>query len=322
MRVYGWLHCLGKSCDLWETQSFADISIDGSRKGANTYMNKRDLRIFEFLIHSNFLPRDHHHLQDHHTCLRPTLRTLWWQFMMNGSLTFSDPNSVTPNRPKSMMVSTIFHWTTYSIWSHCLNFIVYTEQTLLLMLFREKVVKYKLSCLVAIITSLRNSRRITISKGTASAHPFTHSRIHFTNHQLLVCPSKEYGRIISFQHRSKISSYDQFPFLSRSQVDMGCWRRFRKAWGHLSIVKAVLLDAEEQQGHNQEQTVWLGKLKNIFYDAEDVLDEFKCEALRRQVVKTYGSSTRKVRCFPSSSNPLVFCFKVGHKIKEVRVSNS
>uniref|UniRef100_A0A7N2MM37 Disease resistance N-terminal domain-containing protein n=1 Tax=Quercus lobata TaxID=97700 RepID=A0A7N2MM37_QUELO len=28
----------------------------------------------------------------------------------------------------------------------------------------------------------------------------------------------------------------------------------------LSTDKAVLLDAEEQQGHNQEQTVWLGKL--------------------------------------------------------------
>ena len=112
------------------------------------------------------------------------------------------------------------------------------------------------------------------------------------------------------------------PFFQEVKLTWGVWRRFRKAWGHLSIVKAVLLDAEEQQGQNQEQTVWLGKLKNIFYDAEDVLDEFKCEALRRQVVKTYGSSTRKVRCFPSSSNPLVFCFKVGHKIKEVRVSNS
>ena len=28
----------------------------------------------------------------------------------------------------------------------------------------------------------------------------------------------------------------------------------------LSTDKAVLLVAEEQQGHNQEQTVWLGKL--------------------------------------------------------------
>ena len=45
-----------------ETQPFAGMSIDGSRKGANTSMNKRDLVIFEFLIHSNFLPRDHHHL--------------------------------------------------------------------------------------------------------------------------------------------------------------------------------------------------------------------------------------------------------------------
>ena len=112
------------------------------------------------------------------------------------------------------------------------------------------------------------------------------------------------------------------PFFQEVKLTWGVEDDLEKLEDTLSTVKAVLLDAEEQQGHNQEQTVWLGKLKNIFYDAEDVLDEFKCEALRRQLVKTYGSSTRKVRCFLSSSNPLVFCFKVGHKIKEVRVSNS
>ena len=51
----------------------------------------------------------------------------------------------------------------------------------------------------------------------------------------------------------------------------------------LSTVKALLLDAEEQQRHNKEHTIWLGKLKNTFYDAEDVLDEFKCKALRRSL---------------------------------------
>ena len=86
----------------------------------------------------------------------------------------------------------------------------------------------------------------------------------------------------------------------------------------LSTVKAVLLDAEEQQVHNQELTIWLGKLKEVFYDAQDVLDEFECEALRRQVVETHGSTTTKVRRFFSSSNSLVFRTKMGHKIKEIR----
>ena len=86
----------------------------------------------------------------------------------------------------------------------------------------------------------------------------------------------------------------------------------------LSIVKAVLLDAEEQQVHNQELIVWLGQLKEVFYDAQDVLDEFECEALRRQVVEIQGSTTRKVHCFFSSSNSLVLQIKMAHKIKDIK----
>ena len=86
----------------------------------------------------------------------------------------------------------------------------------------------------------------------------------------------------------------------------------------LSTIKAVLLDAEDQQVHNQELTVWLGQLKEVFYDAQDVLDEFECEALRRQVVEIQGSTTRKVRRFFSSSNSLVFQTKMAHKVKEIR----
>ncbi|KAK4577720.1 hypothetical protein RGQ29_028012 [Quercus rubra] len=92
-------------------------------------------------------------------------------------------------------------------------------------------------------------------------------------------------------------------------------RRLEKT---LSNVEAVLLDAEEQQFHNQELTVWLGQLKEVFYDAQDVLDEFECEALRRQVVEMQGSTTRKVRRFFSSSNPLIFRTKMAHKVKEIR----
>ncbi|KAM3683777.1 hypothetical protein ACJW31_12G174300 [Castanea mollissima] len=97
-----------------------------------------------------------------------------------------------------------------------------------------------------------------------------------------------------------------------AESDLG---RFEKT---LSTVKAVLLDAEEQQVHNQALTVWLRQLKEVFYDAQDVLDEFECEALRRQVVEMQGSTTRKVRRFFSSSNPLIFRTKMAHKVKEIR----
>ncbi|KAM4102703.1 hypothetical protein ACJW30_06G021700 [Castanea mollissima] len=86
----------------------------------------------------------------------------------------------------------------------------------------------------------------------------------------------------------------------------------------LSTVKAVLFDAEKKQVHNQELTVWLGKLKEVFLDAQDVLDEFECEELRSQVVEIQGSIAMKVRHFLSCSNPLLFRINMGHKIKEIR----
>ncbi|KAK3405562.1 hypothetical protein EUGRSUZ_K01806 [Eucalyptus grandis] len=56
----------------------------------------------------------------------------------------------------------------------------------------------------------------------------------------------------------------------------------------LTAIKAVLLDAEEQQVKNHSLQVWLNRLRDVFYDAEDVLDELECEALRKQVLSRYG----------------------------------
>jgi signal recognition particle GTPase len=86
----------------------------------------------------------------------------------------------------------------------------------------------------------------------------------------------------------------------------------------MSTVQAVLLDAEEKQAKNRQLSIWLGRLKDVFHDAIDVLDEFECEDLRRQVVKTHGSTGKKVGRFFLSSNPLDFRFKMGHRIKEIR----
>ncbi|XP_008240993.1 PREDICTED: putative disease resistance protein RGA1 [Prunus mume] len=83
----------------------------------------------------------------------------------------------------------------------------------------------------------------------------------------------------------------------------------------MSAIKAVLLDAEEKQAHNKELRSWLQQLKDVFLDAEDLLDEFECQALRKQ---TYHGTTRKVRHFFSPSNPIAFRLKAGHEIKGIR----
>ncbi|XP_030927023.1 putative disease resistance RPP13-like protein 1 isoform X3 [Quercus lobata] len=62
----------------------------------------------------------------------------------------------------------------------------------------------------------------------------------------------------------------------------------------MSIIQAVLLDAEEKQVKNRGLTVWLGQLKDVFHEATDVLDEFECETLRRHVVKKYGNTSNQM----------------------------
>ena len=79
----------------------------------------------------------------------------------------------------------------------------------------------------------------------------------------------------------------------------------------------MLLDGEEQQVKNHQLINWLGKLKDCFYDAKDVFDEFEYDSLLREAVNE-GGIKRKVRHFFSSSNPLAFRFNMGNKMKEVR----
>ncbi|XP_061947434.1 putative disease resistance protein RGA3 [Populus nigra] len=104
-------------------------------------------------------------------------------------------------------------------------------------------------------------------------------------------------------------------------------QEFCLAWGleadiarlekRLSAIAAVLSDAEQKQSKNNKIRFWLNDLREVLYDAEDVLDEIECETLRRQVVKTTGSTSRKVRRFFSSSNKIAFRLRMGHKIKSI-----
>ncbi|KAJ1442410.1 P-loop containing nucleoside triphosphate hydrolase [Sesbania bispinosa] len=86
---------------------------------------------------------------------------------------------------------------------------------------------------------------------------------------------------------------------------------------NMSGIKAVVLDAEEQQGTNHQVQLWLQKLKDALYDADDLLDDFYTEHLRRQVM-TKDKKAKKVRIFFSSSNQFVFSFEMAQKIKQIR----
>ncbi|XP_059428669.1 putative disease resistance protein RGA4 [Corylus avellana] len=86
----------------------------------------------------------------------------------------------------------------------------------------------------------------------------------------------------------------------------------------VSTIEAVLLDAEEQQAAgNHQVTLWLRKLEDAIYDADDLLDVVSTEALRRQVM-THHKKAKQVRIFFSNSNQLVYRLKMAHKIKAIR----
>jgi hypothetical protein len=52
----------------------------------------------------------------------------------------------------------------------------------------------------------------------------------------------------------------------------------------VSTIQAVLLDAEEQQVGSHAVRVWLKRLEDAMYEADNLLDDFSTECLQREVM--------------------------------------
>ncbi|XP_056161691.1 putative disease resistance protein RGA4 [Syzygium oleosum] len=85
----------------------------------------------------------------------------------------------------------------------------------------------------------------------------------------------------------------------------------------ISTIQAVLDDAEKQYYQSRQIQGWLEKLKDAFYDAQDVLEEVNIEALRREL-RGHSEISKEVRTFFSSSNQLAFKLKMSYKVRAVR----
>ncbi|KAH7842809.1 hypothetical protein Vadar_009464 [Vaccinium darrowii] len=94
---------------------------------------------------------------------------------------------------------------------------------------------------------------------------------------------------------------------------LGVKEELRKMENNVSTIKNILLDAQERQMSNLAVKEWLQRLKLVLYDADDLLDEVATETKIRQ-----GESlVKKVQCFFTISNPLIFSYVVGRKFKDV-----
>ncbi|KAJ6379281.1 hypothetical protein OIU76_015991 [Salix suchowensis] len=98
----------------------------------------------------------------------------------------------------------------------------------------------------------------------------------------------------------------------------------RLAWGlkgelrnlheSLTMIQAVLQDAARRPVTDEPVKLLLEKLQDVAYNAEDVLDDFAYEILRKHQKKG------KVRdCF-SLHNPVAFHMSMGQKVKEINGS--
>ena len=119
---------------------------------------------------------------------------------------------------------------------------------------------------------------------------------------------------------SKLGSSDVLKFARQDHVQAELKKWETKLLG----IREVLNDAEDKQITEQSVKAWLGELRDLAYDMEDVLDEYGYEALRRKVMSEADNRgttrTSKVRkLIPSCCTTFspVRNVKMGSKIRDI-----
>ncbi|PKI70519.1 hypothetical protein CRG98_009024 [Punica granatum] len=85
------------------------------------------------------------------------------------------------------------------------------------------------------------------------------------------------------------------------------------------IIGGVLREADKRRVEAEDWKAWLKKLEELFYDADDLFDDYSTEALRRR--RRTGGGKRilnQVSIFFSSSNQILYAIKMAHRVKEIR----
>ncbi|KAM3356733.1 hypothetical protein P3S68_023447 [Capsicum galapagoense] len=79
----------------------------------------------------------------------------------------------------------------------------------------------------------------------------------------------------------------------------------------VSSIQAVLIDAEDQQGSSNLVRDWIKRLKKVFFEADDLLDDVATEVKHRKLFNQVG-------IFFSKSNPIIYNCKISHRLKSIR----
>ncbi|XP_070665671.1 putative disease resistance protein RGA1 [Malus domestica] len=88
----------------------------------------------------------------------------------------------------------------------------------------------------------------------------------------------------------------------------------------LSQIQAMLQDAaQHSQKRGKSVQMWVKDLEDVAQDADEVLEEYRYEVLRRQV-ELGNRMEKKVLNFFSHHNPIAFRHNMGRKIKKINAS--
>ncbi|THF95509.1 hypothetical protein TEA_025931 [Camellia sinensis var. sinensis] len=97
---------------------------------------------------------------------------------------------------------------------------------------------------------------------------------------------------------------------------MGFQERSQNPLQRLTLIQALLSDAENWRLTLAIMCEWLKNIKRVTGDAENALDEFAYETLQRKL-EVQNRMRNKVCNFFSLSNPLAFHLKMAHKVKDI-----
>ncbi|KAI4974128.1 hypothetical protein ZWY2020_047408 [Hordeum vulgare] len=91
----------------------------------------------------------------------------------------------------------------------------------------------------------------------------------------------------------------------------------RKLERHLAAVRCILLDADAKSRTNPAVRRWVHDLKTVAYQADDILDGFHYEVLRRRAAQMRPHSTAcKIMSYFTLDSPGVFRLSMSRKMKD------